>query len=45
VLYTVTITDYEPGERGRYSEYSMGWTVRGSYPSRGEIFPTRSDRL
>jgi hypothetical protein len=28
----------------RYSDLITGWTVRGSNPGRGEIFPTRLDR-
>jgi len=35
--------------RGRdisqYSDYAMGWTVRGSNPVDGDIFRTSPDRL
>ena len=29
----------EPGWRSRYSDYAMGWTVRGSNPGVGRDFP------
>jgi hypothetical protein len=32
-----------PGQLSQYSDYAMGWTVRGSNPGGGEIFHTCPD--